>query len=92
VASRLLFDVLTDAVDAAVIVSNDSDLRLPAQLARTRVPVGTVNPTRHHFVGALRGLPSDGVGRHWWRQLTPEELRRHQLPNPAGGYTRPAGW
>jgi hypothetical protein len=92
VASHLLVDVLTGQVDAAVVISNDSDLRFPVQIARTHVPVGVVNPSRNHMAGALRGLATDGVGRHWWRQLSASEVRSFQLPNPAGGYSRPAGW
>jgi hypothetical protein len=92
VASHLLVDVLTGSVDAAVVISNDSDLRFPIQFARTRVPVGVVNPSRNHLAGALRGLASDGVGRHWWRQVTASDLKTFQLPNPAAGYSRPVGW
>jgi len=49
-------------------------------------------PSRNHLAGALRGQASDGVGRHWWRQLTAADLQRHQLPDPAGTYFRPPGW
>lgn len=44
VATHLLLDVLGGEVDAAVVVSNDSDLRLPIREARQRVPVGLINP------------------------------------------------
>ncbi len=37
VAAHLLVDVLTGVVDAAVVVSNDSDLEFPVSYARTRV-------------------------------------------------------
>ncbi|BCJ52153.1 hypothetical protein Asp14428_36280 [Actinoplanes sp. NBRC 14428] len=92
VASHLLVDVLTGQVDAAVVISNDSDLRFPVQYARTRVPVGVINPSRNHLAGALRGTAGDGVGRHWWRQLTAQDVTDHQLPDPAGNYSRPPGW
>jgi hypothetical protein len=52
-------DVLTGVVDAAVVVSNDSDLAFPVSYARTRVPVCLVNPSPNYLAGALRGLPSD---------------------------------
>jgi hypothetical protein len=35
---------LSQDVDAAIVVSNDSDLRFPLVEARQRVPIGTVNP------------------------------------------------
>ena len=53
VASRLLLDVLDKRVDAVVVISNDSDLRLPIQESRLRVPVGTVNPGQGRLAGDL---------------------------------------
>jgi hypothetical protein len=92
VASHLLVDVLTGCVDAAVVISNDSDLRFPAKFARDHVPVGVVNPSPNRLAGALRGQANAGVGRHWWYQLTSVDLTGHQLPDPAGRYRRPPGW
>ena len=40
VASHLLLDVLSNQVEAAIVISNDSDLRFPIQECRQRVPVG----------------------------------------------------
>jgi hypothetical protein len=62
VASHLLVDVLDGIVEAAIVISNDSDLRFPVQAARERVPVGTVNPSPSYLAGALRGNASDGAG------------------------------
>lgn len=92
VATHLLVDVLGGDVDAAVVMSNDSDLGLPLKVARNHVPVGVVNPSNGYLAGALQGSPSDGVGRHWWRQLGQNDFTGHQLPNPAGTFTRPVGW
>jgi hypothetical protein len=92
VASHLLVDVLTGRVDAAVVISNDSDLRYPVTFARGHVPVGVVNPSPNRLAGALRGQSAVGVGRHWWYQLTSVDLHGHQLPDPAGHFHRPAGW
>jgi hypothetical protein len=92
VAAHLLLDVLTGQVDAAVVISNDSDLRFPIQDARNRVPVGTINPAGGLHAGDLRGRPGDGVGNHWWRRLTAPDLLAHQLPDRAGRYTKPADW
>lgn len=50
VASHLLIDILEDRVDAAVVVSNDSDLQYPVSYARTRIPVGIVNPRNNPTV------------------------------------------
>jgi len=92
VATHLLVDVLSGSVDAAVVVSNDSDLGLPLRIARGYVPVGTVNPSTGYLAGALQGRAADGVGRHWWRQLAEKDFTAHQLPNPAGSFTRPLDW
>ncbi|GAA1628766.1 hypothetical protein GCM10009744_15860 [Kribbella alba] len=91
-ATLLLTDIFNQAVDAVVVVSNDSDLKLPVHTARQRVSVGHVNPRGGYFAGDLTGNPADGAGGHWWRKLTPADYRNHQLPDPAGRYTRPIGW
>jgi hypothetical protein len=92
VAAHLLLDVLGGAVDAAVVISNDSDLRFPVEQARQRVPVGVVNPSRNFLAGDLRGDAGSGAGRHWWVRLVAADFTSHQLPDPAGQYHRPAGW
>lgn len=93
VAAHLLIDVLTGNVDAAVIVSNDSDLAYPVSFARGYVPVGTVNPTRGYLAGKLAGKPIDGVGNHWWYQLQATDWYAHQLPTTvAGRISKPVGW
>jgi hypothetical protein len=91
-AAHLLLDVLTEAIDGALVLSNDSDLRLPVQQARERVPVAVVNPSHNYLAGDLRGDPESGAGRHWWTRLTAADIKRHQLPNPVGPYQRPVGW
>ncbi|MGH3941829.1 MAG: hypothetical protein ACRDTG_25030 [Pseudonocardiaceae bacterium] len=91
-ATHLILDVLSGAVDAAVLISNDSDLELPLKIVRQRVPVGVVNPSPGRMAGALQGAAGEGAGRHWCRQLQPSDFTVHQLPNPAAGFTRPPGW
>jgi len=92
VATHLLLHVLSQDVDAALVISNDSDLRLPIVEARKRVPLGTVNPSPSFTAGALKGNANFGVGGHWWVQLQEVDIRAHQLPNPAGTYSCPIGW
>lgn len=96
VASHLLVDVLTSQVDAALVISNDSDLKFPVSYARSKVPVGTVNPSPNYLAGALKGQRGDGVGSHWWKQLTAADFQACQLSDPvaspAGTYARPSGW
>ena len=92
VASHLLLDVLQGNVDAAVVISNDSDLAFPIRTARQHVPVGLITPQSGRHAGALRGTPAEGVGGHWWWQLKAAAITKNQLPNPAGKYTPPDGW
>lgn len=92
IASHMLVDALTGQVDATVLISNDSDLRFPVEFIRQHVPVGVVNPSPNRMAGALQGQRDDGVGRHWWYQLTEADLRAHQLPDPSGHFRRPDGW
>jgi uncharacterized LabA/DUF88 family protein len=92
VAAHLLLDVLQNEIDAAIVVSNDSDLRLPVMEARKRVSVGTVNPSGAFLAGDLRGSPTDGFGGHWWTKLRAADYRAHQLPDHVGAYAKPVGW
>jgi uncharacterized LabA/DUF88 family protein len=92
VAAHLLLDVLRGHVDAAIVISNDSDLKLPLVEARKRVPVATVNPSSGFLAGDLRGHATDGVGGHWWGRLTAADFRAYQLRDPVGPYKRPRGW
>lgn len=92
VASHLLLDLLHQRIDAAVVISNDSDLEFPIKQARQLVPVGLVNPSRGYLAGALRGQANEGAGRHWWVQLTAADLIAAQLPTQIGPLTRPTGW
>lgn len=92
VGTHLLLDVLDGHVDAVIVISNDSDLKLPIRTARQRVPVGIVNPSTSHLAGDLRGKQHDGVGGHWWYQLAPTDFLACQLPAIVGAYRRPSVW
>lgn len=92
VATNLLVDVLGEHIDAAMVLSNDSDLRVPLEHARHLVPVATINPSIKPTARDLRGSPDAGPGRHWWRRLRADDFYAHQLPDPVGELSRPAGW
>jgi hypothetical protein len=96
VVAHLLLDIFNRRIDAAVVISNDSDLAFPLGEARKLVPMGTVNPSAAYLATDLRGTADEGVGRHWWRQLATADYTSHQLPNPVKGsaatYHRPSGW
>lgn len=93
VASHLLIDVLSNEIDAAVVISNDSDLAFPISYCRERVPVGLVNPTRSFCAGRLSGDPRIGVGGHWWYQMLPHDWKNHQMPTKLQNKIRkPRAW
>ena len=97
VAAHLLWDVLRGQpgqrpIQAAVIISNDSDLKLPIDQALQLVPVGLISPSRNYTAGALSAQPTVGVGNHWWYQLTAADFRARQLLDPTGSVPKPAPW
>lgn len=92
VATHLLVDVLLGFVQAAIVISNDSDLELPLRIARRNVPVGVVNPTNRPLAGKLHGSWFEGPHDHWWQRIDEDRYRSHQLPDLVGRYRKPAGW
>lgn len=86
------FSTSEGSVDAATVISNNSDLAFPIRQARAGVPVGLVNPTKGYPAGSPNGDPSDGVGGQWWHQLTVGDLQAAQLPSTVGELRKPAGW
>lgn len=92
IATRLMEDVFSRRIDAAVVVSNDGDLKLPLQVARSRIPVAVLNPTRRPTSAMLQGQRADGVGRHWWLRLTKDDIFRHQFAEIRGSSSKPPGW
>lgn len=92
VASHLLIDLHTGQIDAAILMTNDSDLRLPAAHARSLVPVGTVNPRGRRTAAHLLGDRDEGPGGHWWYRLTASDFRSCQLPAIVRSHRRPPGW
>jgi hypothetical protein len=91
-ATYLVVDVLDERIDAAVVISNDSDLALPIRVARVKVPVGVVNPGKGPCAGKLRGLSFEGARDHWWRRLCEADYHANQLPAQIGSLCRPEGW
>lgn len=73
IASHLLIDMLIDAIDAAMVISNDSDLAYPVAIARGRVPIALVNCTEGYRADKLAGDHTNRVGNHWWHQMQPSD-------------------
>ena len=94
VATHLLLDALQTppAMDAAIVISNDSDLKLPVAKTRALMPLGIVNPGRGYTAGALHHNAATDVPGQWERQLSFADYANHQLPDPVGVYAKPQGW
>ncbi|WP_084361532.1 NYN domain-containing protein [Herbiconiux solani] len=91
-ASQLMIDVAGGKFDAAIIISNDGDLRYPIEIARGKVMVGLVNPSSRPTAEALKARSSSGRRGHWWRRLSPEDFRTHQLPDVHNDHKKPVDW
>lgn len=81
-ATRLLVEHFRDgaAYDAAVIISNDSDLKMPVAVVRSDGrPVGVLNPHRMP-VEAL--WPKGLAAPHFGRRIEFDDLLACQLPDP----------
>lgn len=92
VATHLMQDVFEGSVDGVIVVSNDSDLKLPIAVARDRVPVGIITPSNQRLAGDLAFASDEGVGSHWQVSLSARDFKNHQLPDPVGPVPKPAGW
>lgn len=91
-AAHLLLDAFERRMEAAVIVSNDSDLALPIRAAREkfRIVVGILNPNQKHPAVKL-GEAADFV-----HAIQPRVLRRAQfavrMRDADGEFQMPSGW
>jgi len=90
-ASHLLLDAFQKTCDTAVVISNDSDLRVPIRIAEQElgVRVGIINPhPAKHRSRVLKGT--------FFKQLRPAVLADCQLPetltDDQGTITKPSVW
>jgi hypothetical protein len=90
-ASMLLLDAHRDEFEAAVVVTNDSDLLLPIKLVVTEFhkPVGVLDPSEYSSK-SLRAAAT------FYRQLHAADLAASQFPadmhDARGPFRRPPGW
>lgn len=91
-ATHLLIDAFDNLFDVAVVISNDSDLREPISLVRSRFGKKIVlfAPRSTRISGALRPL-ADFI-----RQFGPNALAAAQFPaqlhDSVGTFQKPQGW
>jgi hypothetical protein len=92
VGTHLLMDMYSGSIDAAIVVSNDSDLRLPVEVARKTIPVGIINPAKGYVAGALRHGEDISTTQHWHWTVSASHYTGNQLQTAIGTITRPQGW
>jgi uncharacterized LabA/DUF88 family protein len=91
-ACQLLLDALEEKdLEAAILVSNDSDLTFPVKVLRARgVPIGVLNPHPERPSGELREIAS------WYRLGRAAKVLAAQMPTEVndqhGTVTCPARW
>ena len=89
-ATRLLLDASHDALDVAVVISDDSDLATPIRAVRQDFgkPVQVLSPRgrAHHIARAATHF----------QPINPDHLRQSQFPplltDASGPFHRPTGW
>lgn len=91
VATHLLRDVFEGEVDAAVVISNDTDLSLPLAVVRERVPVGVVHPGTGYVHGSLRGQTDRHKG-DWFIRPSDRMFTDSQMPADVAGWRKPKNW
>jgi uncharacterized LabA/DUF88 family protein len=91
-ATHLLIDAFDDTFDVAVIISNDSDLKEPISLVRSRFGkrIVLLGPKTTRISGALRPLAD------YIRQFGPGALAKAQFPpqmqDAIGSFHKPPSW
>lgn len=91
-ASHLLMDAFDDQYDAAVVISNDSDLAEPIRLVRERFnkPVGLLLHKSVRISGKLKPLAS------FVRTFNDAAIAKAQFPNTLvdknGTFSKPSTW
>ena len=89
-AAHLLNDAWNDRFEAAVVISNDTDLVVPIRMvtAERKRPVFVVCPGRWQMAPQLRNAASHV------RHIRSSVLRAAQFPNPLPGIavSKPEGW
>ena len=90
VATHLLKDVFEQRISAAILISNDTDLKLPISVARSKVPVAVVNPSESRVHNDL--LEGHDPSRDWYMTMPKSCFCESQMPPQVGKWRRPQGW
>jgi len=91
VASHLLIDYFTKRIDAAVVISNDSDLESAVRYVRGNIPVGVLNPTTRPTAAPFQ-LDDLATKESWVARIDPAILVSCQLPVIVDGVEKPPSW
>ena len=90
-ATHLLLDCFDNEYDLAVVITNDSDLRLPIEKVRTRLgkAIGVYDPSRNRSFELSNATT-------WYRRLRQGALKSSLFPSrlsdQQGNIAKPSGW
>ena len=99
--AHLLMDGFLNRYEAAIVITGDSDLVTPIQMAcrELRKPVGVLNPQRLSGLGSRLERKSAGLQKaaaFYKNGVTWNQLLKAQFPNPLtdahGTFSKPPSW
>ena len=87
-ASHIIWDSACQDIACVVLVSNDTDLKMPLRIARKefRKRIGIISP-----MGAIMHQQLRRISQ-FKHEMTLDNLKRCQLPERIGTIRKPAGW
>ena len=93
-ATMLMLDCVDDSFDEAVVISNDSDLALPIEVAasRFRKTVGVVNPQRKNRPSRELSNAASWVFRSINARVLAESQFPPEMNDARGSFFKPPSW
>ena len=93
-ATLLMLDCVDDSFDEAVVVSNDSDLALPIEVAvnRFRKTVGVINPQRKNRPSRELSNAASWVFRSINTRVLAESQFPPEMNDARGSFFKPPSW
>lgn len=96
IATHIMYDCCKEDVDSIVLLSNDTDLKLPLRFARNslkkRIIIITPTEYRQGAVVPMKAHQDLKKISHKSLSLTEEHLKESQFPNIVGEISKPQSW
>ena len=87
-ASHIVWDATREDVGCIILLSNDTDLKMPLYIARKKFnkKIGIITPPKLEIHSDLKNIS------HFNRKTTYDILKQCQLPERIGRITKPPAW